>query len=133
MQWRWDVRPPEFLALSTAERHRVWNHCYWKALRRPRLFVPALVMGCVLPLIMLAFQAAFGRSTTWPGFIARTSTSILVMAAITLAFARYAAHALRDELRSCAVGCCLNCWYDLTGNESGVCPECGTARQVRHV
>ncbi|UCE59596.1 MAG: hypothetical protein JSU63_19400 [Phycisphaerales bacterium] len=24
-------------------------------------------------------------------------------------------------------GLCLNCGYDLTGNESGVCPECGEA------
>ena len=24
-------------------------------------------------------------------------------------------------------GLCVNCEYDLTGNESGVCPECGTA------
>lgn len=24
-------------------------------------------------------------------------------------------------------GCCLGCGYDLTGNESGVCPECGQA------
>ena len=26
---------------------------------------------------------------------------------------------------------CATCWYDLTGNESGICPECGTriARQ----
>ena len=23
-------------------------------------------------------------------------------------------------------GCCQQCGYDLTGNESGVCPECGT-------
>jgi len=23
-------------------------------------------------------------------------------------------------------GLCVNCGYDLTGNESGVCPECGT-------
>ncbi|HUN80757.1 MAG TPA: hypothetical protein VMV81_04530, partial [Phycisphaerae bacterium] len=23
---------------------------------------------------------------------------------------------------------CVNCRYDLTGNASGVCPECGTAR-----
>ena len=25
-------------------------------------------------------------------------------------------------------GLCLKCGYDLTGNESGVCPECGDAR-----
>ena len=24
-------------------------------------------------------------------------------------------------------GCCSRCGYDLTGNESGVCPECGKA------
>ena len=23
---------------------------------------------------------------------------------------------------------CYSCGYDLTGNESGICPECGTAR-----
>ena len=26
---------------------------------------------------------------------------------------------------------CANCSYDLTGNESGVCPECGTTAAVR--
>jgi hypothetical protein len=26
-------------------------------------------------------------------------------------------------------GCCINCSYDLTGNTSGVCPECGSARR----
>lgn len=29
-------------------------------------------------------------------------------------------------------GCCLECGYDLTGNESGVCPECGTEIQCDH-
>ena len=31
--------------------------------------------------------------------------------------------------RPCAPdpGCCCRCGYDLTGNESGVCPECGAA------
>ncbi len=26
-------------------------------------------------------------------------------------------------------GLCVECGYDLTGNVSGVCPECGTATQ----
>ena len=26
------------------------------------------------------------------------------------------------------VGCCRRCGYDLTGNVSGVCPECGSAK-----
>jgi hypothetical protein len=32
--------------------------------------------------------------------------------------------AIRGRLRS-ANNCCLSCGYDLTGNISGVCPECG--------
>ncbi len=28
-------------------------------------------------------------------------------------------------------GCCSSCGYDLTGNRSGVCPECGTPCQPR--
>lgn len=28
-------------------------------------------------------------------------------------------------------GCCLNCGYNLTGNVSGACPECGTPRRTR--
>jgi hypothetical protein len=29
-----------------------------------------------------------------------------------------------------AAGLCLKCGYDLTGNVSGVCPECGAAATV---
>ena len=32
-----------------------------------------------------------------------------------------------------APGRCTECWYDLTGNVSGVCPECGTAIQASGV
>ena len=37
---------------------------------------------------------------------------------------------LRRRLRRCRrlhSGCCSRCGYNLTGNTSGVCPECGTA------
>ncbi len=30
------------------------------------------------------------------------------------------------QLERARTGLCLSCGYDLTGNESGVCPECGT-------
>jgi len=34
---------------------------------------------------------------------------------------------LRLPDRHVAVNCCQSCSYDLTGNTSGVCPECGTS------
>jgi hypothetical protein len=36
--------------------------------------------------------------------------------------------ALWMHRRRCGAGRCTACGYDLTGNVSGVCPECGTAR-----
>jgi hypothetical protein len=31
----------------------------------------------------------------------------------------------RDRRRHAPPHCCQSCGYDLTGNTSGVCPECG--------
>jgi hypothetical protein len=31
--------------------------------------------------------------------------------------------------RRATAGCCVECGYDLTGNISGVCPECGVRRE----
>ena len=33
---------------------------------------------------------------------------------------------LRQELNARGIPICMKCAYDLTSNESGVCPECGT-------
>lgn len=57
---------------------------------------------------------------------------IWVPLAITAMFAAYPTIAfIRGPLRRWRrrkKGLCLNCGYDLTGNESGVCPECGTEK-----
>ncbi len=34
---------------------------------------------------------------------------------------------LRTQLAQTGIPICIPCGYNLTGNESGVCPECGTA------
>ena len=33
----------------------------------------------------------------------------------------------RDRRKASRPGLCVKCGYDLTGNKSGVCPECGKA------
>lgn len=37
---------------------------------------------------------------------------------------------LRSRARRHPYGLCRNCGYDLTGNVSGICPECGTPAQA---
>lgn len=57
-------------------------------------------------------------------------TGLLVVAlwswatAAALAIAIFLSDRLRRRRRR-RQGCCLNCGYNLTGNVSGVCPECG--------
>ena len=74
-----------------------------------------------------------GRSPSRWSVAVRYGLIFSIQIALTLAFAKYAVYVMREELRACAVGCCLSCWYDLRGNESGVCPECGTPRSAAHV
>lgn len=128
MKRRWDFRPPEFIALPPAERKRVWHHCYWRALRRPRFIIPIIVLGVSFTLLMALSQQITGSTQSAWGSIGRFGIIVIGQMAFILVFAKYAVYVLRDELRLCAIGCCLNCWYDLTGNVSGVCPECGKAR-----
>jgi hypothetical protein len=64
-------------------------------------------------------------------YLARTSiTALFLIAGIlglfpALAFVRGPFR----RWRRCRRGLCVKCDYDLTGNVSGVCPECGTKRQ----
>ena len=130
MKWKWDVRPPEFIALSPADRRRVWKRCYWQVLRRPRVFAVLLVFAPVGALTAGLVNGLLHRSSSWAALGLRFAASTIIIGLVTLAFARYVAHVLREELRACATRDCLNCWYDLTGNTSGVCPECGTPRSA---
>ncbi len=36
-----------------------------------------------------------------------------------------------DHRRRMRAGCCEGCGYDLTGNKSGMCPECGMMTEVK--
>ena len=70
------------------------------------------------------------EQSVWGGSMRYHSVSIdgwaaaaLLMIYPTLAFIRGPLRRWRRRRK----GLCIKCGYDLTGNESGVCPECGTA------
>jgi hypothetical protein len=51
--------------------------------------------------------------------------SLFVLSLIPTAIVWY------DDRRRSPAGHCMTCGYDLTGNTTGVCPECGTKIKVR--
>lgn len=56
---------------------------------------------------------------------------IVFVAALLFAFALYGEARHRGLVQRARRGLCVKCGYDLTGNISGVCPECGTPRVAR--
>jgi hypothetical protein len=129
MKWRWDTRPPEFVALPKKDRARIWHKVYFRSLRRPRMFLPLLGLVIMHMAVMILMTTILpSRNAGW-GVAMRMLASGVTMAILVLIFARYAMRVLREELLVYVSNFCLNCWYDLTGNESGICPECGTPRR----
>ena len=61
------------------------------------------------------------RGATFVGLV----TLVIVPASAALAIHGLIAGPLRRSHRR-RLGLCVKCGYDLTGNVSGVCPECGT-------
>ena len=95
--------------------------------------MPLILLGTCVALVMLFAQTVHGAEPVRMERGSEVRIVFSIQIALTLAFAKYAVYVMREELRACAVGCCLSCWYDLRGNESGVCPECGTPRSAAHV
>lgn len=84
----------------------------------------------VLPTFVLAMSLNSG------GFrLVRSLTGVVVIFVIMCAMAQAflvftKMHAIQGQIRmamrECGVPMCFNCGYNLTGNTSKICPECGT-------
>lgn len=59
------------------------------------------------------------------GAIFAITTSIAIPLFFILYFRKLIVLALRRQLNSQGLPCCMKCGYDLSCNESGICPECG--------
>ena len=79
-----------------------------------------LVFLCLCAAVGSSFAIAGGAPWwAWP-------LALSPLAPAALVASRFAS-VVRRNLRS-AGGQCARCGYDLTGNVSGVCPECGRTR-----
>jgi len=117
--------PPQFVALPKRYRHRVWSRVYRRSLTTKLLRPFLLTLACELAM-MLFIQSPYRRpASTWAGLVLHGLATAGVFFICTILFVRYAVKRLRQELLDEITKRCLECQYDLTGNVSGVCPECG--------
>ena len=85
----------------------------------------ATIVGITVGFQILAGEVAFGRIPLW---LAALPVVALAAGGFYVLYARDEAHRLRRERDR--KGLCLHCGYDLTGNVSGVCPECGAGATI---
>ena len=117
--------------LEAQARHsRLVLHCTWSH-RTPPTWQPWTIETAGFSLI--AYPTVGFLPTTYGGsFMA--FLNIWLPTVVTCVFwgaCPFVSLRLRHRLRR-KRGLCLKCGYDLTGNESGVCSECGTVTPPGH-
>jgi hypothetical protein len=97
------------------------------AQKRRWLLVAAtgLAAGVVVAGAILTFRLTLGWDAPWLYGLSGVLPGPASVWAANIAFRRPIQRALRRELVSQGVPICIPCGYDLRGNVSGRCPECG--------
>ncbi len=90
----------------------------------------AAIAGVVAASVVIQFShRRLGIPMAWRGMSRWLVVAVTVMAcwAILLAFRKTIRRILWHVLKDHGIPCCTACGYDLTGNASGTCSECGEA------
>lgn len=129
MSWRWSYRSfPEFADTDPGVRDRVWKRCLARANRDPRAWLVLAGFAATAPAALAARELCVQLGVGDDGSLAAVAATGLAAAwALVRAYAGVARGYVRAELP----GVCRGCGYDLTGNASGTCPECGTAATAK--
>jgi hypothetical protein len=80
-----------------------------------------------LPFIGMKWYGGFGVNAWMPGYVDNGSAHLFWLP-LWIPFAIFSGTALllHARARKPKPGTCAKCGYNLTGNVTGVCPECGT-------
>lgn len=122
MKRGWSHRSfPELASLSPTEQDRVWKRCCARAARhRVKWLMFPLMFALFVSGSLLHRYAGAG----WPAWV-RIAFPSSVAAVVGAGYAVFLIRTARRYLPAELPGHCRGCGYDLAGNVSGVCPECG--------
>lgn len=119
MRWYWSAYSfPELAPFSRDQQIQLAMRCKQKLYRRHWLL--QIVSGLLMLsfFLFLYFGPNYLRARTAWMCITGLAVSMMVTHQLEL-------HQLRDLIRTVLPGHCGRCGYDLTGNTSSVCSECG--------
>jgi len=124
----WQYRELSRLA-SEEERQEAFRLiCKAPKWNRPvRLAAIPVAVGGYAALIYYCYTFFPGQVSFWPSGACGLIGGVIGGALGGRVGRRKRVKHMREVLREFGIVLCLKCGYDLTGNESGVCPECGTS------
>jgi hypothetical protein len=128
-QWFADANERDRAIRQIAKRYGLEAMPARSACMAVLIFVVAVIAAALVEDALAKALAGAGSS---PPMIVHWLDGALVGGTVAFFVVRYdlvrrraALRALRERLRELGVRVCLHCGYNLTGNVSGVCPECG--------
>jgi hypothetical protein len=120
---------PELSRLDNLRvRVRMCERAWHRTIGFSFLIYEASFVFCALGVFLLSkqyFPMWVWKNPHWEGCVFVATFIIMVLPSSLFLRRRYR-RSLRIELFSIGVPICIHCGYDLTGNTSGICPECGT-------
>lgn len=125
--WRGAENLPELSPLAKAERRKVWKETYQRTMKHKHVLwtwpVALLVFAAIVSLGFWFHGSRFnpGLPHMVVGMMSGAIGGATVAAIMWTMHSRVIQRSLWRQLPHL----CSACGYDLTGNTSGVCPECG--------
>lgn len=99
--------------------------------RHRQLALAGLVIGCAISIALLIAFVKFLMQWkgNWLGGVTGGLSGGIGFIGANLLYRRPIQVVLREKLNQLGMPICIGCGYDLRGNTSGACPECGRATQ----
>ena len=122
-------RFPELQRVDCADRRRLWNAAFGRVLKQPGYWVVAggsQVAGQVcLNITVSRYARSRGLYGPFVEYVLPFGIALLMVIFTTWVVRQGTTRNLREELNKHGFPTCVKFGYNLTGNVSGRCPECG--------